>query len=127
VKSARVRRASTIAASLLVASGEAFADGEMAVLAPLAGFGLVAGAVAGYVAGYIRAPSTLFFGTAAAYVVLAWLASMLWAESIGAFMFSAAYTVLVGVMMFTAGYFVLRQLGRRLRRRNRDRNGKPRR
>jgi hypothetical protein len=112
---------------LIFASGDVLADGEMAVLAPLAGFGLVAGALAGYVTGYSKAPPTVFLGSVAAYVVLAWLASMLWADSIGAFMFSAAYTMLVGIMVFTAAYFVMRKLGRRQRRRNRDRYGRPRR
>jgi ABC-type nickel/cobalt efflux system permease component RcnA len=121
VNSPRLRRASTIAASLIFASGDALADGEMGVLVPLAGFGLVAGALAGYVAGYTRAPSTVFLGSVAAYVVLSWLGSMLYADSISAFMFSAAYTLLVGIMVFVAAYYVLRKLGRRLRRKHRHR------
>jgi hypothetical protein len=103
-------------------SGNAFADGETLVLAPLAGFGLAAGAIAGYVAGYNRGTPAVFAGSVAAYVLLSWLAAMLWADSIGAFMFSAAYTMLVGMLVFTAGYFLLHRLGRRLRRRRRGRN-----
>jgi hypothetical protein len=119
VISTRVQRVSTIAASLLLASGNAFADGETLMLAPLAIFGLAAGAVTGFLAGYIKASPVAFVASFAAYVLLSSLATMLWADSAETFLFSVAYAVLVGILGFSAAYFVLRRVGRSLRRRGR--------
>jgi len=127
VISTRVKRASIIAATLLVASGEAFADGETLMLAPLAIFGLAAGAVTGCVAGYLRASPAVFVGTFAAYVLLSSLASVVWAESAETFLFAIAYTVLIGILVFGASYFALWRVGRWLRRRKRNRLGEGRR
>jgi uncharacterized membrane protein len=106
---------------LLVASGGAFADDETLMLAPVAIFGVAAGAVVGLVAGYVRASWVVFVGSFAAYVVLSAFASMAMSESPGAFLFSVAYAVLIGILVYSAAYYALWRVGRRLRRRRRDR------
>ena len=106
---------------MLVASGEVFADDETLMLAPVAIFGLAAGAVTGCIAGYIRASRVVFVASFAAYVLLSSLATVLWADSAETFLFSVAYAVLIGLLVFSAAYFVLRRVGRWLRRRGRTR------
>jgi len=119
VISTRVQRASTIAIALLLASGEAFADDETLMLAPVAIFGLAAGAVMGCIAGYIKASPIVFVASFAAYVLLSSVASVAWAESPEALLFSVAYAILIGILLFSATYVVARRVGRWLRRRAR--------
>ena len=102
---------------MFLASGEAFADDETLVLAPVAIFGLAAGAVMGCIAGYIKASPVVFVASFAAYLLLSSVASVAWADSPEAFVFSVAYAVMIGILLFSATYVVLRRVGRWLRRR----------
>jgi peptidoglycan/LPS O-acetylase OafA/YrhL len=119
----RLRRVAAIATLLLLGSGEALADGEVLVLAPIAALGFAAGGVTGCIAGYIRASSALFVLALAAYGLLSLLAAAAWADSPEAFLFSVMYTLLVGMGGFAIAYFLLRQVGRAMRRRKRQRHG----
>jgi len=108
-----------VAMSMLLASGDACAAGEVLFLMPLALLGLASGSAAGCIAGNVKSSPAIFAVAFAAYSVMSLLAAAMWASDAEGFFFAISYAVLVGVLPFSLAFMLLQSFWRSRRRRQR--------